>query len=73
MTDCPKCPAGHIPGPFYRDHGTGGRGTLGECLLYRCSTCGYEETRPCADKRTVMGGPDALADVIRAAQSRKLT
>lgn len=41
-TPCPKCGIGTLAGPTYQ--------RIPECLVYRCTVCGYREERPTADK-----------------------
>jgi hypothetical protein len=48
MISCPKCQSYKISGPRYRSVGFG---RYSESLVYTCGTCGYEESRPCADAK----------------------
>lgn len=57
MSDaCPKCPSGRFSPPTYCSGAGGclspGCGMGAEHLSYRCETCGYVRTTPCADADT---------------------
>jgi rubredoxin len=56
---CPKCGLGNMLGPSYYKRLTGG-----ECLRYRCSTCGYVNDRPTADAKVKDAAQ--LADILRS-------
>ncbi len=52
---CPKCGFGHMTGPQYHVAGEAQFvgafkiGPKGEHLCFTCSTCGFQEERPCRD------------------------
>lgn len=58
-TPCPKCAQGTLAGPTYQ--------RIPECLVYRCTVCGYREERATVDRQphATTDEQDALIKALR--------